>query len=138
MKREHVIIIAIIVIALLTVIYLLKSSETHKFKILWDGNTEPDMKEYWIYLWQGFDTLDCPFNEGTHPSDDYLFRTVPHDGVHRYLIETNEISLDGRWLRAAAVAVDDSGNVSAPALSNFYWTEWAKAPEPPKNMEIER
>jgi len=139
MDKKTVTIVALVLIALISIVYILKSNETYRFKVSWDANTEADMNHYRIYLWTGMDTTDCPFNEGTIPSNDYFYKVVQHDSsVERYEIETYPIELDGRWIRAAAIAVDDSNNWSMPGLSNFYWTGWVMKPDNPKNVKLSK
>lgn len=96
-------------------------------KVEWDANTELDMKEYVVYVWQGQDTtVATPIQVGTV--------------VHDFLSFTYQFPIVFKepYIRAGIVAVDTSGNLSGMGLTRFYTYEELSGPATPTNIRIVR
>ncbi len=138
--RDDAVLIAAIVaiIVVLILIGMFSVAQTYDYKVSWLANTETDMWRYRVYLWEGKDTTQSPFVEGTAAEGyaDYFYKFVNHENVDT--IKTTVSSpMNGNYLQVAVAAEDSSSNLSVIAVSNFLKKDDKQAPAQPKKVEVD-
>lgn len=98
---------------------------THKYKISWNSNTEPDISHYLIYAWHGSDTTASPFRDSSSAGrySKYFIKKVNHRPQVATQKDTIEYVANGDWLQFAIAAVNNSGGASSISVSDFMKSE---------------
>jgi len=117
---------------------LLTQTAAHTYIITWSANTEPDMKEYRLYIWEGADTTQSPFEPGISGNSyqQHFVKTIPHQFGVDTITTTYDAIQNGEWIQAAVAAVDSAGNVSGVGVSNFLRKVDTTPPTPPKQVKV--
>ena len=90
-------------------------ADSRAYNVDWQLNSEEDMDHYNLYVWQGTDTLQCPFVQNGPADNQYFIKAIPHPDIALPAMgNTNFIgTADGvTYLSVAMTAVDKAGNPS--------------------------
>ena len=113
------------------------------YQLYFNPNTEADMDHYNLFVWQGTDTLLCPFQPGMviDQASPFFRQQIPYTASLNQVPFTAES--DGfNYISVALQAVDTRGNHSTAAVavtldgSRFLLTEDRTSPDQPQNLLI--
>jgi len=117
-------------------------ASTHTYTATWDLNNEPDISHYNLFVWEGQDTLLCPFAQGlaVPVSDPTYVKSINHPTQTTTFSGAKDgVTYISVALSAADLANNQSGigwGTVTGSTSHFLQSVDEESPEIPTNVEF--